>query len=417
MEAPAAPFGALTDELPMAFGLFGKKPPEKMQAKPAVKPRAPNEAPTRPPLAAFGAPSRPPEAVPKPAPAPPPPAELEDDLESLDFTGIQLAEETDPLQAAIEEAAIAYANEHEDEALAILTEWARASDRSAEAERVWLMLFDLCQVTGNRSVFAELELEYAERFEKQPPTWKESATAAAVTAATGAATGFKGELRGDNDAGFAHALQTLEKSTTLRLDLAKVKEVDADGCQRLLDLLARARKIKRPIELLGLDTLARLLEPKIAAADDNQVVWCLYLEVLQRQAKQEQFDEIALTFAIKFEISPPAYEPPPPVTKVPKPTLKPPPARTDDAFYLEGQVVGGRIDGLDAWLSDRETAVIDMSGVLRIDFVSAGALLNIISPHWQRGMSMTLRHPNRLVAELLGVVGMGQMATIVFAKK
>lgn len=387
----------------MAFGLFGKKP-EKMTAKPAAKPRPLDPSPaTRSP--AFE-PSRPP-------PVQAPPAE-EEDLD-LDFTGIQLVEEADPMLAVIEEAAIAYADDHDADALAILVEGVRTPETSEIAERIWLMLFDLCQITGNRAAFGEHELLYAQRFEKQPPVWKESATAAAVTAAAGAPVAFKGDLVGTNSVGFDASLGALEKTPKLRLDLARVKVIDPDGCKRLCDLLARAKKLKREVELLGTDGVAALLQPLIAEHDRNQPYWQLTLELLQRQGRQEDFDNVALEFAITFEISPPAYEAPPKAPAKPGPKVAP--VRPDDAFYLEGEILGGRIDGLDAWIKNREQAVIDLAGVTRMDFTSAGTLLNIISPHWQRGISITLRHPNRLVAELLGKVGGSDMATIVFAKR
>lgn len=400
----------------MAFGLFGKKPPEKMSAKPPAKPRPVAEDPA----ATLGPGSRLPPVEPaassRPSQPTAPAVEVDDDLD-LDFTGIQLAEETDPLQAVIEQAAIDYANDNTAGAFAVLSEAVKVPDSSPDSERLWLMLFDLCQAAGERDRFSELELEYAQRFEKQPPAWKELTTAAATAATVGAATAFKGELVGSNAAGFELALQGVEKSQKLRLDFAKIKVVDPDGCQRLLDLLLRARKIRHEVELLGLENLGALLEPKVAAHDTSQSYWCLLLEVLQRQGRQEDFDNLAVDFAVTFEISPPAYEPPPKPVGVEKPVAKSAPKRPDDAFYLEGVITGGRIDGLDPWLKERESAVIDMAGVIRIDFTSAGALLNILTPHWQRGLSVVLRHPNRLISELLVVVGVGEMATISLAKK
>lgn len=387
-----------------------------MQAKPAVKPRPLAEDPAQP-----ASPARTPAVDPVVAPraAPAAAAADDDDLE-LDFTGIQLAEETDPLQAVIEQAAIAYANENDDEALSVLTEAVRVPDRSPTAERIWLMLFDLCQVTGNREAFAEIELEFAQRFEKQPPVWTEAATAAAVTAAVGAAVVFKGDLVGDNTTGFNLAQQAFDKATArFRLDLSRVKTIDEAGCQSLLDLLARARKLKREVELLGMDTVGALLEPKIAGEDKAQSYWQLLLEILQRQGRQEDFDNVALSFAITFEISPPSFElaPSKAAEKPAKTAVKAHLVRPDDAFYLEGEILGGKVDGLEGWFGEREKVIIDLAGVTRMDFTSAGAMLNIMMPYWQRGTSITLRHPNRLVAELLAVVGVGEVASVVFARK
>jgi ABC-type transporter Mla MlaB component len=58
-----------------------------------------------------------------------------------------------------------------------------------------------------------------------------------------------------------------------------------------------------------------------------------------------------------------------------------------------------------------------MAEVTRLDFASAGTLLNILAPHRQRSIAITLRYPNHLVAELLGLMGVDDTATIVYSKR
>jgi ABC-type transporter Mla MlaB component len=67
---------------------------------------------------------------------------------------------------------------------------------------------------------------------------------------------FKGELLGDNDAGFDAVRLALKKNAHLRLDLSKLRKLDAGGCERLLALLQQARRKNRAeIDLLGRDSL------------------------------------------------------------------------------------------------------------------------------------------------------------------
>jgi anti-anti-sigma regulatory factor len=63
-----------------------------------------------------------------------------------------------------------------------------------------------------------------------------------------------------------------------------------------------------------------------------------------------------------------------------------------------------------------DPVLIDCSSLTRIDFVSAGALLNVLSTVRQQGRQIVFRHPNHLVAELFGVVGLTSVATIEFEK-
>lgn len=388
------------------MALFSFKKNEEKMAPPKVAKPVPASAKGAPPGAVSPAPSNPPSVAPA------------DDLESLDFTGITLDDEKDPVDAAAEEAAIAFANEDAAGCEAVLKDSIRAFNGFPNTEVLWLMLFDVLRMTNQRDAFSHIELEYAKRFEKQPPVWKDMAGRSSAAGGAGGAAAFKGDLVAANTAGldaFRQAVETADK--VLRYDFAKVKAVDPAGCERLMEILARGKKLKRSIELLGLETLIKLLDPLVKAKDPNQPYWQVLLECYQRQSKQEVFDEVALDFAITFELSPPAYEAPPANAKKGAPAVKPVEAPKDDAFYLSGELSGGgKIDGLDAYLASHDNVVIDMSGVFRIDFSCAGVLFSSLRPCCVRGVSITLRYPNYLVAALLKVVGLADIATIVNAK-
>ena len=60
--------------------------------------------------------------------------------------------------------------------------------------------------------------------------------------------------------------------------------------------------------------------------------------------------------------------------------------------------------------------LIDCEALIRIDFISAGALLNVLTTVRRQGKQIVFRHPNHLVAELLGVVGLRAVAAIIFAR-
>lgn len=383
-----------------------KKNEEKMAPPKVAKPSAASKGSATGPLSVSPS-------------TPPVDSSPDDDLESLDFTGITLQDEKDPIDAAAEEAAIAYANGDARQCESVLQESIKSFEGFPGTEVLWLMLFDVYRMTNQRDAFAQIDLDFAKRFEKQPPVWKNMSEQSASDGGAAGATLFKGDLVGSNAASleaFKQALIGADKA--LRYDFGKVKAVDAAGCERLLEALARGKKLKRNVELLGLDNLIKLLDPLIKAHDRNQPYWQVLLECYQRQAKQEIFDEVALEFAITFELSPPAYETPLPVAKkAGTAAAKAVEARKDDAFYLSGELNGGaKIEGLEAYLSTRDKVVIDMSGVVRIDFSRAGVLFSSLRPCCMRGVSITLRYPNYLVAALLKVVGLADVATIVNAK-
>jgi len=144
----------------------------------------------------------------------------------------------------------------------------------------------------------------------------------------------------------------------------------------------------------------------------NARTWLLLLELLQRYGTQDDFEQCAIDFAVTFERSPPSWE------AVPAPTLPvaKPAKRTDNAHYLSGEIRNSRFDDLIAVLNLQEHVVLDFSGVRRLDFFSAGQLVNRLSPFKANGKEVIIRSPNHLVAELMAVVGLNKFARIIVPK-
>jgi len=400
----------------MVFSFF-KKPPQKMVAKPAAVPRPQEEAPVAP--ASHDE---------KPAPGGAAPA-VEAEA-SLDFSDFEFSEspanfhveaDVDPIDADAEQAAVLYANGQDEAARALLEDAVRVH-HFGPGERLWLILFDLYRLTGQRAAFEALGVEFARSFEKSPPVWRDSAKAPAAASRAPAAGSvlFKGELTGANDAGFTAVYQALEKNPRLRLDLSKVKTLDAAGCDRLLSQLQQARKAKREIELIGRSDIGALLESRIemGRAEDAEY-WHLLLELYQLQGRQDAFEDLAINYAVTFEMSPPSWEPKR-VAAAEPPPLPAALARDDDAlaeaYVASGEIKASRFGDLPAFAEVHDPVLIDCSSVTRMDFISAGALLNVLSAVRRSGKQIVFRHPNHLLAELFAVVGLKAIAVIVFAK-
>ena len=406
----------------MVFSFF-KKPPEKMVARPAAAPRPP-EAPVAPPAAANEERSPAPQA---PVAAPKP--EVQEGNGSLDFSDFQFSEsptdfhleaDVDPIEADVEQAAVLYAN-GQDEAVRAMLENAVRIHHFGPGERLWLMLFDLYHLTGQKAAFEALEIDYAQAFEKSPPAWRGSSKAApAAKAAVAGSILFRGELLGDNNVAFDGVQQALEKNPKLRLDLANVKTLDAAGCGRLLALLQQANKSKREIELLGRDHIGALVEDRVETGRaEDEACWLLLLELLQLQGQHDAFEDAAVNYAVTFEVSPPSWEPKRVAAAEPVAPLAVSAVVDDsgnEAYMARGDIKASRFGDLPAFAEVHDPVIIDFSAVTRVDFISAGALLNVLSTVRRTGKQIVFRHPNRLVAELFGVVGLKAVAEIIFAK-
>ena len=405
----------------MVFSFFKK--PEKMVARPAAVPRPKEtreviqpEADKTPALAAVVAAQLPPDVA----------KENDSSLDYIDFVfsesspDFHVEHDVSPVDSDAEEAAILYAN-GQDAAVRTLLENAVQIHRTGAGERLWMMLFDMYKITGQQESFESLEIEYARTFEKSPPPWfdKSRAPAKSKDVAAGSLL-FRGELTGDNKAAFDAVRQALDKNPRLRLDLSKISRLDAAGCGALLTLLQQARKARRDLELLGRDALGSLVEERVESgrAEDGEC-WLLLLELLQLQGQHDAFEEAAINYAVTFEVSPPSWEP--------KRVAAPEPVRqllvdgvgddvSADAYVLRGEIKSSRFADLPAYADVHDPVFLDCMALRRMDFISAGALLNVLTTIRRAGKQIVFHHPNHLVAELFGVIGLTAVATIVFAK-
>jgi anti-anti-sigma regulatory factor len=407
----------------MVFSLF-KKRPEKMISRPAVpaRPAAGNGDTSLPAQTPVGEPTREEDAQ-------------NDSFEEFSDIGLtqssfdfKVEDDFDPIDGPAEEAAVLFADNQDQAAQAVLENTLK-HQRSGPAERLWLMLFDLYRISGQQSAFEATGIDYARAFEKSPPIWgPQSEPAAPATTLTtkgrGGSVIFKGNLLGSNAASFDAVRQALEKTPAVRLDMTKVKQVDVEGCACLLKLLLQAGRNKRGIELLGKDALISLVKNCIEEGKKETPVtgkecWLFLLELLQQQGQQEVFEDLAIDYAVTFEESPPSWESK--LVAEPEPVVQEAEEENatggDGAYVLSGEIKSSHFTDLPAFAEELDSLLIDCTKLTRIDFVSAGALLNMLTTVRSKGKQIVLRHPNRLIAELFRVVGLSAVAMVVFAKQ
>ena len=338
-------------------------------------------------------------------------------LAGLESSGIQLEGEDDPLQSVVEQAAVLYAHGQDPAARVTLEDAASQYRSGSTAERLWLMLLDYYQIKGEKAAFETLELDFARTFEKSPPAWREPAKAQAKAVGGVPTAMFKGAMEGNNDAAFGIVADALEKAPRARLDLSKVQGLDNAGAARCLQLLLDMHKRKKVVELIGTAGLeTQLSEAIVPGRQENPDCWLLLLELLLRTGRQEEFEEKAVDYAVTFEVSPPSWDP----ARVQAAPSGEASACAEDsdvegngnAYCLQGEVKNARFIDLKDFAADHDPVVLDCSHATRIDFVSAGALVNVLTPLKRQNKMVLIRNANRLVAELLKVVGVDAVARI-----
>jgi anti-anti-sigma regulatory factor len=136
--------------------------------------------------------------------------------------------------------------------------------------------------------------------------------------------------------------------------------------------------------------------------------------MLQHTGEHDRFEQTALDYAITFEESPPSWEPKAEAESITTSGLEVSDS-APDKVSLEGELVSSKnesIRKLAAFAEGRQMIEVDCGRLRRIDFVSAGQLFNILATLQAQGKLVVLQNVNAMVAALLRVMGVDQVAQV-----
>ncbi|BAL26573.1 lipid asymmetry maintenance protein MlaB [Azoarcus sp. KH32C] len=325
--------------------------------------------------------------------------------------------------AAYEEAAVLYANGSTVEAEALLN-GVLDGDASHTGEGVWMMLLDLYRLTGQRQSFETRVLDYATRFERSPPPWLDlsSESGQATRPRQAPLVNLAGALSGQAASQFEQIGVIAKKSGSIRIDLGRLRSVDVTGCSQFRAVLRELAAERVKVSLLNCGALAEMLSGQVRPGQaEGRDMWLLQLELLQHLGEQERFEDLAVDYAITFEESPPSWEPRAEaqattsaiVTHEVVMDLDAPAASKE--FVLEGELTSASVEKirqLAAQAANLQQLEVECAQLRRIDFVSAGTLFNILATLQAQGKQIVLRNVNAMVAALLRVMGVDQVAVV-----
>ena len=341
-------------------------------------------------------------------------SEFEREYTESDVMAINVDHGADSIQSDVEQVAVLYAN-GQDAVVRPLLESLLGAYPGTEGLRLWLMLFDFLQLTGERAAFDKLSVEFVQTCEMSPPTWRQVMPVAPVSAAPGVAVcTLQGVMTSEDVAVLAPLADALKTKRPLRVDCSRLLGCDDEIAGRLAELLMSARRQGAVIVLEQIEGIIPRLRSRLTVGEaQNTRTWLLVLELLQRYGTQDEFELCAIDFAVTFERSPPSWETVP-LPKLPAGTK--PAQSADKAHYLSGEIKNNRFDDLAGVLNVEDHVILDFSAVRRLDFVSAGQLVNRLAPVKDSGREVVIRSPNHLVAELMAVVGLNKFARIIVPK-
>ncbi len=321
--------------------------------------------------------------------------------------GIVVEEASGASSSVIDEAAILYANNQND-----AVESALKTALMSDDPRGWHMLFDLYRLQNREKDFEQIALQYATRFETSPPVWGILAPAIeAVEQDAASSLSLPPFLDMKACASLRSDLTAAARHATILLDFSRIEMVDEAGASECTRILAGARKLQCKLKVSGVDRLIRLLQDLNRATRSRPAHWLLLLELYQLLGRQNEFEDLAVDYAVRFEVSPPSWVEPTVVEVVHAPMPEP----TDDALTLSGEITPRNetaFQQMARFAATRSEILIDLSQVTRVDYASVSSLIGLLMQWLGEGKTVTLRNQHTLINELFRVMGIDQLAQL-----
>jgi ABC-type transporter Mla MlaB component len=329
------------------------------------------------------------------------------------YSGIEVQEAVVGLPPELEEAAVLYANGKVGETAALLNRYLLEQPDNQDP-LPWYMLFDLYEASGQAAHFDDAAVDFAVKFERSPPTWMPRNQAHAQFQAVPVMV--YGEKYGSLEKiKQARLFEDVPKAPFVRLDVSKTQAPDEESARAMLEDVLRLETLKKPVELIGGPGFGVRLDAARQGGRLTESGWFLLMAVLQIMGKQQDFENVAVDYAVAFEVSPPSYQPPRPL-----PDRSGSPAGDDNpapetCFELSGLLVPGsegQLLALKQFAQGKAHVEVDLSKVVRIDFALVGMLLETLIEITQSGCRILFKEGNELINTLLQIVGASQFATI-----
>lgn len=322
--------------------------------------------------------------------------------------------------SVVEEATILHASGNSEAARACLEKAIDAMPESDTSKTLWYMLLDLYRIMGDYEAFEARAVQFVQRFEISPPAW-DMGTSIPTQPAPAKKSGtlliaLNGNLQGSSNEQIDKIITTGTKLPKIRIDLSRLKSIDDEGCGAFLNALQELKRANTKVTLLGVKGALNIVQQRVKSSQrSDQNSWLFVLAMMQQMGEQTPFENMALDYAVTFEESPPSWDPPSDqedLTDTSVHLLQQ--EDLSESFVFEGVITGqpDLFNQLAKFAVDKDVVNIDARNLQRMEFVSAGVLFNQLAQLSTRGKRIVIHQPNAMVAALMRVMGIDQIAQI-----
>lgn len=357
----------------------------------------------------------------------------------------------------LEEAAIRFANGDPLAAEAGLMELLRAGAAREMHEETWLTLFDLYRAAGMQNQYDQASMEFVGRFQRSAPQWFSMPQRYGSPAASPAAAPVAVQRNAHWSCApllNAKGLQLLQDSLVKaerpwRLDWSRLSTIDPDVARALEKLFQSWASVRGDLQLIGVEVLDRVLESSTPPSDPSVPVdwWHLRMAFLRLMRRMDDFELTALNYCVTYEVSPPSWDEPLARVNQAEASVPAEPQRDKGSFALldagvssfdaqgtdfratsmdsmmsalptlelSGDIqgdIGSKLARLDNGVAGAGGVQISCAGLIRVDFLAAGDMLNWVTAHHAQGRHVRFVDVHRLVALFFNVIGISEHAAI-----
>lgn len=360
---------------------------------------------------------------------------------------------------ALEEAAIHFANgEYEDAEKALKNTIAMTGPNYKNVES-WRALFDLYRATGEQSKFESLGLDFVSLFDTSAPNWFSLSGDASLHKAerAGAAGPAAYVCPGRVDGFVANQLyqfveMRLMSGGVVALDFSKLQTLGNDAAEGLAKALLSLNSTVCKVSITEPGRFTDNAQALTVANDKSvsQAAWAVRLEWLRLIGKPDDFEAVALDYCVANEMSPPSWvaskagfttagakgsqasgsvsidQSPSSWALEPLST----PSQLNDSLpsdipltesskaELQGEITAGSVVVTPeiAAAAQQSHVAINCAKLKRIDFASAGTLLNWVLEQVGEGKQVNFYDTHRLIAAFFGVIGISTHARVMIRR-
>lgn len=354
-----------------------------------------------------------------------------EDLKST-TAGIKVAQSS----SLFEEIATMYAEGELKPAVDMLRKHITAK-RGGVEKQYWYMLMDIYQINDQKAEFEKAALLFATTFGCSPPSWEELKVGQQKNSVTGKNLIILQKLAKEDQAKMKDFVAAAKAEKFCRIDVSKIKFEDSDleGIEQFLHHMYTLRKAKVLCVLLNekhlLDFCKQYMETdeKKNAAQLNPVYlqnetifWLLYLEIMQWKNKPEEFDEVAIDYAMNFGLSAPGWDDAGVMNteaRIQEEALKADLALDDQEIKMDRIITSNNVQPIFDYIEGQaqnssSVVLLDLQSVDRFDFASASDFLSFMQSFQEKHTEkkVVLRHPNELVLCLFETIGLQEFLSI-----